>query len=140
MVILVIIIVVLLFLLLRIWWINISKKQDTLDRFERGLHKEQEAKDLLEKWGYTITEEQSRYFHTFKYGGETISIPVVIDYMVTKDENKYLVEVKSGTAAIDIYNSNTRRQILEYVHAVDADGYYLLNMEKKEMKKIVFSS
>jgi len=138
MILLSIIIVVLVFLLLRIWWQNLSKKQDTLDRFERGLHKEQEAKELLKKWGYTILEEQSRYFHTFKYGVEEISIPVIIDYMVSKNEKKYVVEVKSGKEAIDIYNSNTRRQILEYTHAVEADAYYLLNMELREMKKVVF--
>lgn len=134
------VIVFLIVVLLRIWWKNTSQKLEQNERFERGTLKEQEAKHLLIKWGYTIVAEQKRYFHRFKYGADDIAIPIVIDYLVSKNDKTYMVEVKSGKSAINIYNSDTRRQLLEYYHVVEADGFYLLNMEKKEMKKVVFKS
>lgn len=137
---LLLIIAALSFLLLRQWWKKISKQQDMHDRLERGAIKEAEAQELLKKWGYTIEASQKRIRHEFRYGGEKISVPLILDYVVSKNEKTYVVEVKSGKSAADIYNAATRRQVLEYYHSVSADGFYLLNMEKHEMKKLVFYS
>lgn len=135
----VVIIFALSVLLIKAWWKKTSDQMRISESFENGLQKEREAAKLLIKWGYTIIAEQKKYFHNFSFGGEHISIPVVIDYLVEKDNKQFVIEVKSGSKAIDIKDKHTRRQILEYFHAVKADGFYLLNMERKEMKKVIFS-
>lgn len=127
-------------LLVQYWWREEGNKIAASERLERGLQKEQEARSLLKKWGYSIVAEQTEYKHELVVDGQLIAPPMRIDYMVERRGKRYVVEVKSGEKAITMWHAPTRRQILEYALVVPCDGVFLLDMESKRMSQIVFTS
>ena len=60
------------------------------------------------------------------------------DFLVEKDGEKYIAEVKTGASAL-IQNRNTRRQILEYSHLNQNKTVLLIDIESKKIKKIDFN-
>ena len=107
-------------------------------RFKRGAKLEKKAKKLLIKKGYTILAEQYIAYHKFKVDNNTIQAKLIVDYIVEKGNEKYIIEVKSGQSANSIKNKDTRRQLLEYFYAVENDGVMLLDMENEVLHSIEF--
>lgn len=123
---------------LHLWYKNFSKKKTQRKRFKRGLKLEQKAAKFLVSEGFTIIGEQVEYKHTYLVDGVETTSTISIDYLVVKNSEVYVVEVKSGKSAISIKNRSTRRQLLEYATAIDCDGIYLLDMENKSLQFIEF--
>jgi len=135
----ILIISALLFVILSYKYKDYKKRRKLQKQFKRGNELEKEARYFLENKGYNILEEQYVHYHEYKVNGETHKSKLIIDYVVSRDNKTYLVEVKTGEKAISISDKNTRRQILEYYFAIDNDGVFLLDMENEELLKIEFT-
>lgn len=130
----------LLFFLLRILFKQYKEKRVTQKRFKRGSDLEKQGRDFLIKEGFRIEHEQYLAHHHFYVDKQKVSIGVIPDYIVSKGGKTYIVDVKSGTSAISLKDKSTRRQLLEYDHAIPNDGIYLLDMENKKLKLVSFPS
>ena len=60
------------------------------------------------------------------------------DFIVEKNGEKFIAEVKTGAVAL-IQNRNTRRQILEYSHLNQNKTVILVDIENRKIKKIDFN-
>jgi Holliday junction resolvase len=133
-----IIILVLIIIILRYKFTQFLKSRAQRKRFNRGLSLERKAVKFLKRKGFTIVASQEEYYHRYLIDGKEHKSKLIVDYIVSKDNRKYIVEVKSGQKAILMSNSNTRRQLLEYSFAIKNDGIFLLDMENKEMHLVEF--
>ena len=60
------------------------------------------------------------------------------DYLVARNVERYVAEVKTGRLAPRIDTATTRRQLLEYRLAFDVDGVLLVDAESAKVHRIVF--
>ena len=134
----VVIILVLLYVVIKFKYKKAANTKAIKQRFERGRILEYEAYDFLISEGYKIIDEQKQFKHEYYINGIQKSAVLKVDYFVSKNGNKYIVEVKSGKSAISTSNSNTRRQLLEYSFAIPNDGTLLLDMENQKLESIEF--
>ena len=96
------------------------------------------AVKLLNKEGYEIIEEQV-FFSGFLFeDNQKVEYLVKPDFLVKKNGEKFIAEVKTGASAL-IQNRNTRRQILEYSHLSQNKTVLLVDIENKKIKKIDFN-
>ncbi len=129
-----------LYILAKFKYNDYRKKQKQMKRFERGNMLEKQAKSFLENKGYRIVSEQKEYTHNYLVNGENRSSKLKVDYVVESKGKRYIVEVKSGTSAISLNNSGSRRQLLEYDFVIENDGVFLLDMENEIMQFVKFST
>ena len=133
-------IAILLIAVAKIKYADYRKKRNQRKRFERGNMLETQAKSFLENKGYNILDEQKTYNHNYEVNGENRSSKLIVDYLVTKNGKKYVVEVKSGKLAISLKDKNSRRQLLEYDFVIENDGVFLLDMENENMQLVKFKT
>jgi hypothetical protein len=133
-----VVIVFLLFAIAKFKFAEHKRKREQRKRFERGNQLETEARLYLSNLGYEIISEQEIHYHQYKVDGENRESKLILDYVVKKDGEKYIVEVKSGKSAISLSNKNTRRQLLEYDFVIENDGIFLLDMENKKLQFVKF--
>ena len=95
------------------------------------------AVKLLNKAGYEIIDEQVSFSGFLFENNNKVEYLVKPDFLVEKDGEKYIAEVKTGASAL-IQNRNTRRQILEYSHLNQNKTVLLINIESIKIKKIDF--
>lgn len=132
------VVVVLLAVILYYRYKSYSKSKATKNRFARGRLLENQARDFLIQKGYKILDEQKQFEHKYFINNDRKLSTLIIDYYVSKNGKKYIVEVKSGQSAISASNTNTRRQLLEYSFAIPNDGVFLLDMENQKLELIEF--
>ena len=96
------------------------------------------AVKLLNKEGYEIIDEQVSFPGFLFENNNKIEYLVKPDFLVEKDGEKYIAEVKTGASAL-IQNRNTRRQILEYSHLNQNKTVLLIDIESRKIKKIDFN-
>lgn len=130
----------LLFFLLKISYKQYKQKRAAQKRFKRGAKLEKRGRDFLIKQGFKVEHEQYLAHHTLYVDNKKESIGIIPDYIVSKDGKTYIVDVKTGHSAISIKDKSTRRQLLEYDHAIPNDGIYILDMENLQLKRIAFQS
>lgn len=116
-------------------WIEERKKKK---KFKKAEILEEEASTFLQKNGYEVIERHPEIGYTLSVNGEEYSIKVTPDYLVRKEGEILIAEVKTGESAPDISNRHTRRQILEYYIASEYDGVILVDMENREINRIDF--
>ncbi len=131
---------VLFFFLLRLLTKQYLEKRNIRKRFKRGTKMEKRGRDFLIKQGFKIEHEQYVAHHVFYVDNKKESIGIKPDYIVSKDGKRYIVDVKSGHSAISLKDKATRRQMLEYDHAIPNDGIFLLDMENEQLKHVEFRS
>ncbi len=134
------IIVALAFIIIKYKIKTYFQERTVRKRFERGNKLEQQAKSFLKSKGYRIIDYQSTYEHKYMEDGEVQIAEIKPDYIVKKNGKTYIVEVKSGSYAINARNKSTRRQLLEYDYVVENDGVFLLDMENRQLKLVQFKS
>ena len=117
-----------------------NKKRKQKKRFSRGVMLENRARGFLRDKGYSIVSEQEICYHRYMVNGKNFESKIILDYVVQKNNKKYIVEVKSGKSAIHLKDKNTRRQILEYDFVIENDGVFILDMENKNMQLVEFHS
>ena len=104
----------------------------------KGRRGERIAVKLLHKEGYEIIDEQVALTSFLFENNIKIEYLVKPDFLVKKNGEKFIAEVKTGASAL-IQNRNTRRQILEYSHLNQNKTVLLLDIENRKIKKIDFN-
>ena len=108
-------------------------------RFARGAQGEEKARVYLLKHGFSITDEQHKLSAHMFVDGEKTDFTVIADYLVKRKGRTGIVEVKTGTRAIDPASRETRRQIFEYFHLFDVDDFYFFDAENERLMTIRFA-
>ena len=96
------------------------------------------AVKLLNKAGYEIIDEQVSFPGFLFENNNKVEYLVKPDFLVEKDGEKYIAEVKTGASAL-IQNRSTRRQILEYSRLNQNKTVLLIDIESRKIKKIDFN-
>jgi hypothetical protein len=108
-------------------------------RFRRGIRAESRAVELARRKGYRIVGTQVPGTVTVIVDGRPRVLDVRADMLLERGFRRFIAEVKTGRIAPDPTSSATRRQLLEYAHAFDADGLLLFDMEKERIHEIRFA-
>lgn len=99
---------------------------------------EDRAVGLLEAAGFRIVARQARIAWAPLVDGEPCELELRADYLVECGGERFVAEVKTGDEAPSITTAATRRQLLEYSVAFDADGILLVCPERDEIHRIEF--
>lgn len=93
---------------------------------------------LLADAGFTIVERQARVVWAPLVDGEPVAMELRVDYLVERDGELLVAEVKTGQEAPSVETAATRRQLLEYHVAFAADGVLLVSPERGTIQRVVF--
>ncbi len=107
-------------------------------RLERGLEGEREAATILEEHGYEIEAAQVATRYAIEVDGTPLEIALRADYVVARDGERYIAEVKTGEVAPRLQSPATRRQLLEYSIAFRASGVLLVDAETRSVHRVAF--
>jgi hypothetical protein len=99
---------------------------------------EDRAADLLIAAGYRVLARQVRRAWTPLVDGKPYELELRADYLVEKDGEQLVAEVKTGDEAPSIATAATRRQLLEYNVAFAVDGVLLVCPERDAIHRIEF--
>jgi hypothetical protein len=105
---------------------------------KRGAKGERIAADLLISNGYILLDTQVALKGSIKVDGAISSFNTRVDYLVKKEDEQYLVEVKTGVSASPSYIP-TRRQLLEYTRLQGSKKILLIDATKKTIFCVDFS-
>ena len=114
------------------WWRDRARRR----RQAHAGKAEVAAAQLLEENGYDIVDSQVRRAWELDVDGEFLEITVIADYLVERDGDRFVAEVKSGEQAPDLTNSATRRQLLEYALAYDSPTVVLVDMAELRVRRV----
>jgi len=109
-------------------------------RWHHALAAETRAEHLLVRAGYTILGRQVHRRYSILVNEQPLAIDLRVDYLVWKKGATYVAEVKTGAQAPRLAYAPTRRQILEYLVAFDADGTLLIDGERNVIDHVTFPS
>jgi hypothetical protein len=104
----------------------------------QGARGEVYAKNFLLKKHYKIIREQPGIQACMYIDGKKKEYTIRADFLVEKDGESAIVEVKTGTKAIDPLYRYTRRQLLEYSVFYNVSKILFFNAETMELKQIEF--
>jgi hypothetical protein len=108
-------------------------------RARRARAGETAAEKLLAAAGYEVLDTQVRLTWTFHCDGEPVEIELRCDAIVARDGRRLVAEVKTGDQAPALETAATRRQLLEYAIAYDADGVLLVVPEAGLVREVDFA-
>ena len=137
---LIVVVIILVVITLNYKFRSFLKTRKVKKRFTRGRRKENEAQAYLISNGFKILDYQKSFEHKYFVDNRQRTSELKVDYFVSKNGKKYLVEVKSGQSAISASYTSTRRQLLEYKFALPNNGILLLDMENRKIEEIKFIS
>ena len=120
------------------WLSRFLRRRRILSRVARAGDGEREAARYLQNAGFTVLGAQVASTYTLLVDDAAMSIDVRADLVVTKDERRFVVEVKTGKVAPRLDTPATRRQLLEYQLAFDVDGVLLFDAEAEALRTVVF--
>jgi len=103
-------------------------------RSARALAGEAAAAALLERAGYRIVARQATARWAPLLDGEPQELEVRADYLVEGGGERLVAEVKTGDEAPRLETAATRRQLLEYLIAFEADGVLLVCPERGDRR------
>ena len=99
------------------------------------------GEDIARKWlprnGYEIVSEQKQFIGSWILNGEIRKFKVKPDFIVKRDGELWVIEVKTGTVASPTC-SKTRRQILEYSSICPDHRIALFDATNKHLYKVKF--
>ena len=128
--------------LLGAWVIRLvlqKKKTRSLKKIsERAKVGESEAAKLLQNKGYHIVEEQARMPVKMLIGKECYESFIKADFIVEKNQKRYLAEVKTGKQA-NPRLPNVRRQLYEYQNLFETDGILFIDMNNYDIIEVSFT-
>ena len=104
----------------------------------KGRIGEKKALHLLEKNGYKILHQQFIIKGWLRKNGVKESFIIRPDYLVKKNNEIFIAEVKTGEAA-SISNIFTRRQLLEYSNTYYSKKVILVDVKNQNLYLIEFS-
>lgn len=107
-------------------------------RWSHARNVERQGARLLEELGYLVLGRQVETSYTVLVDGEPSQVSLRADYLVARDGRHFVAEVKSGLVAPRLDTASTRRQLLEYLVAFQADGVLLVDGERREVHEVTF--
>jgi len=107
-------------------------------RAARARTAERDAHGLLERAGFAVLGQQVRRRWSVFADGEEVSFDLIADYVVRRDGQLWVAEVKTGERALDLGYGPTRRQLLEYREAFDVAGVLLVDAEGRNIRSVTF--
>jgi hypothetical protein len=99
---------------------------------------EDAAAALLRRAGFRIVAQQARTWWEPRIDGEPHRTELRADYLVEAGGELLVAEVKTGDAAPSLATAATRRQLLEYHVAFEADGVLLVCPERGAIHRVEF--
>ncbi len=85
-----------------------------------------------------IEASQARVVWAPLVDDEPLELELRADYLVTREGERFVAEVKTGEVAPSLQSAATRRQLLEYSVAFAVDGVILVCPERGEVHRIEF--
>jgi hypothetical protein len=129
----------LLALVLARWLRSWAGSRKAVRRARRSIAGESAAEDMLKAAGYEVVGRQATAQWYPLVDGEPHEAEVRADFLVENRRGELLVaEVKTGEAAPSLGNAATRRQLLEYLYAFEADGILLVCPERDAIHRVEF--
>lgn len=126
--------VVLVVLVVRRWAASWRARR----RGARAVAGEGAAREMLEEAGYAVVAAQARIDWEILVDGEPFVVELRADYLVERDGETLVAEVKTGAAAPSLATAATRRQLLEYRVAFGVDGILLVVPERGTIQRVEF--
>jgi hypothetical protein len=120
------------------WWRGVRRRWRARRRSARALRGELAAGQLLAGSGFEVLARQAALNWPIAVGDATVVIALRVDYLVSDGVRRLVAEVKTGDAAPLVSTAATRRQLLEYLVAYQADGALLVDVEIGEIVEIEF--
>jgi hypothetical protein len=102
-----------------------------------GLRQEAEARGVLEDAGYRVVAEQARQPWPVVSGDQELEVVLKVDFLVEKNGRRFVADAKTGSAR-SAQSAATRRQLLEYLIAYEADCALLVDMEERRVVAVQF--
>jgi len=99
---------------------------------------EDRAAGMLEAAGFRIIARQARVAWVPLVDGEPFETELRADYLVEARGELLVAEVKTGSEAPSLATAATRRQLLEYRVAFEADGVLLVCPEAGAIHRVEF--
>ncbi|MBX3156996.1 MAG: hypothetical protein KF773_13560 [Deltaproteobacteria bacterium] len=109
-------------------------------RARRAIAGEDAAARLLRRAGYDVVARQATTRWYPRVDGEPHETEVRADFLVEARGELLVAEVKTGEDAPSLGNAATRRQLLEYLVAFEADGVLLVCPERGAIHRVEFPS
>ena len=100
---------------------------------------ENRARTWLRANGFKILGEQSSLFCTMQIDGRTTEYAVCADFVVERDGQRGIVEVKTGAVARPSAPT-TRRQIFEYATVYNVEKVYMFDGDRSRLHEITFGA
>ena len=129
---------ILVTILISIWLRRTRRSYIAVRRQRRAARGETNAEPLLTLAGYRIEERQPQILWSITCAQVRHDISLRADYVVTRNDRRYVAEVKTGDKAPKVANAATRRQLLEYVVAYEVDGVLLVDVERNVVSEVDF--
>jgi len=104
----------------------------------RGVRGERDAERLLKAHGYAIVERQARRSYPIRLDGSERNAEVAFDFIVERNGEALVAEVKTGHAAPRIERAETRRQLLEYQLVTGARCVLLVDPDASTIAEVAF--
>lgn len=116
-----------------------GRRRRARSRMRRAHQGEKNAETLLRRLGYRLVARQARRQWTVEIDGRRVPVELRADFLVAHGTRRLVAEVKTGDHAPNPAQTATRRQLLEYRFAFDADGILLVDPEAGRIREIGFS-
>jgi hypothetical protein len=104
-------------------------------RGERGEHR---AAFVLEAHGYAIRARQAQLQYSIEVDGRPRATTVVADFVVERNGERLIAEVKTGRMAPRVERAETRRQLLEYQLATGTRCVLLVDPDARTISQVAF--
>ncbi len=129
-----------LFLLLRLvsrfaaW----RRSRRARSRGRRAVQGESDAELLLQDHGYEILDRQLARSFTVMCDGREESFELRADLLVSREGERFIAEVKTGSLAPSLSTAATRRQLLEYSIAYASPVILLVDVQRERILEVRF--
>jgi hypothetical protein len=102
-------------------------------RARRAFAGESASEVLLAEAGFEVLERQVGGTLTLWVDGEAEAFALRADYLVRRDGDHYIAEVKTGERGTRLGHAATRRQLIEYMLAYEVEGVLLVDADSGEI-------
>lgn len=121
------------------WW----RARGRVGRANRARgRKARRAENAAERWlesrGYKVLDRQLTGRWDLEINGEVREVTCRADLLLRYRGCLYVADVKTGRDAPNPQLPATRRQLLEYLLAFDADGVLIVDMNRKRIYEVSF--
>jgi hypothetical protein len=104
----------------------------------QGAQGERDAERVLRAHGYRIRERQALRSYAIEVEGVPTTIELCMDFVVERDGQELIAEVKTGHSAPRVQRAETRRQLLEYQVATGTPYVLLVDPDAERITEVVF--